>query len=192
MLELSRPALRDEISDKRFLKLFLAITDKNGGVSEIERSENMLLLLSRLMNYRIHNPNFIMPKAFNVYLLYMAWSIFQSRGMLSLNGHVHNGKTPCQIIVSAVLINVLNPKLSIFFAFLPQFVTMDSSTQFSHMIELSLVFMFVTYIVFAIYGIFAATLRQYVIYSASFQKGMRRGFAAAFAILAVQLALTHR
>ncbi|MFK4825596.1 LysE family translocator [Paenochrobactrum sp. BZR 588] len=128
-----------------------------------------------------------------VYLLYMAWGMFRARGVLSLNRHFQSGKTPRQIIISAILINVLNPKLSIFFfAFLPQFVSADSSLQFGHMIELSLVFMVLTYIVFAVYGIFAATLRQYVISSVLVQNWLRRSFAAAFAALAVQLALTHR
>ncbi|WP_374833432.1 AraC family transcriptional regulator [Paenochrobactrum pullorum] len=64
MLELSRPALQDTVSARSFLKLFRAVTDKNGGESEIERRENLLILLSRLMDYRVHD-QFILPKAIN-------------------------------------------------------------------------------------------------------------------------------
>lgn len=126
------------------------------------------------------------------YLLYMAWAMFRDRGMLSLNDEA-SGKSVRQTIVSAILINLLNPKLSIFFfAFLPQFVRPDNAAPVSRMLELSLVFMALTFVIFAAYGAFAAAVRRHVISSASVQSWMRRGFAAAFAGLAAQLALTQR
>lgn len=126
------------------------------------------------------------------YLLYMAWAMFRDRGMLSLNDEA-SGKSGRQVIVSAILINLLNPKLSIFFfAFLPQFVRPDDAAPVSRMLELSLVFMALTFVIFAAYGAFAAAVRQHVISNASVQVWMRRGFAAAFAGLAVQLAFTQR
>lgn len=126
------------------------------------------------------------------YLLYMAWAMFRDRGMLSLNDKA-DGKSGRQVIVSAILINLLNPKLSIFFfAFLPQFVRVDEASPVSQMLKLSLVFMVLTFVIFAAYGAFAAAVRQHVLSSASVQAWMRRGFAAAFAALAAQLALTQR
>ena len=127
-----------------------------------------------------------------VYLLYMAWVMFHGHGMLSLNGQETDRKNQGQVIRSAILINVLNPKLSIFFfAFLPQFVSAENGTPFGQMLELSLVFMLLTFIVFSAYGVFAASVRQYVISSAMVQGRMQRGFAIAFAGLAVQLAFTR-
>lgn len=126
------------------------------------------------------------------YLLYMAWAMFRDRGMLSLNDEA-SGKSVRQVIVSAVLINLLNPKLSIFFfAFLPQFVRPDDAAPVSRMLELSLVFMALTFVIFAAYGAFAAAVRRHIISNASVQVWMRRGFAAAFAGLAALLALTQR
>lgn len=126
------------------------------------------------------------------YLLTMAWAMFRDRGMLSLNDEA-SGKSVRQVIVSAILINLLNPKLSIFFfAFLPQFVRPDDAAPVNRMLELSLVFMALTFVVFAAYGAFAATVRRHVISNVSVQVWMRRGFAAAFAGLAAQLALTQR
>lgn len=126
------------------------------------------------------------------YLLYMAWAMFRDRGMLSLNDKA-DGKNARQVIVSAILINLLNPKLSIFFfAFLPQFVRVDEASPLNQMLELSLVFMVLTFVVFAAYGAFAAAVRQHVLSSTSVQTWMRRSFAAAFAALAAQLALTQR
>ncbi|MDD7970808.1 LysE family translocator [Roseinatronobacter alkalisoli] len=127
-----------------------------------------------------------------VYLLYMAWTILKDRSMLSVSA-AGGDKTWMQVIVSAVLINVLNPKLSIFFfAFLPIFVAPDDVDPIGRMIALSLVFMALTFVIFAAYGGMAAALRQHVIRSATVQTWMRRGFGAAFAILAVQLAATQR
>lgn len=126
------------------------------------------------------------------YLLYMAWAMFRDRGMLSLNDEA-SGKSVRQVIVSAILINLLNPKLSIFFfAFLPQFLRPDDAAPVNRMLELSLVFMALTFVIFAAYGAFAAAVRRHVLSNISVQVWMRRSFAAAFAGLAVQLALTQR
>lgn len=126
------------------------------------------------------------------YLLYMAYAMFRDRGMLSLNGEADE-KNVRQLIVSAIFINLLNPKLSIFFfAFLPQFVSAEEASPVNRMLELSLVFMALTFAIFAAYGVFAAAVRRHVISNASVQTWMRRGFAAAFAGLAAQLAFTSR
>lgn len=127
-----------------------------------------------------------------VYLLYMAWAMFRDRRLLSLSEPA-GPRGAREVIVSAVLINLLNPKLSIFFlAFLPQFVSVNEASPIGRMLELSLVFMALTFIVFAAYGWCAAAVRQRVLASATAQARLRRGFAAAFAALAAQLALTER
>jgi len=126
------------------------------------------------------------------YLLYMAWAMIRARGLLTLDAET-GGKSARQVIASAVLINLLNPKLSIFFfALLPQFVAGDEASPVGAMLDLSLVFMALTFAIFAAYGAFAAAVRRHVISNASVQIWMRRGFAAAFAGLAAQLALTSR
>lgn len=126
------------------------------------------------------------------YLLFMAWAMFRDRGILSLKEET-DAKGARQVIVSAILINLLNPKLSIFFfAFLPQFVGPTETTPVYRMLELSVIFMALTFVIFAGYGACAAAIRRHVIGSASVQIWMRRGFAAAFAGLATQLALTQK
>ncbi|HQS49594.1 MAG: lysine transporter LysE [Rhizobiales bacterium 24-66-13] len=126
------------------------------------------------------------------YLLYMAWAMFRDRGMLSLKDQASD-KSARQVIGSAIFINLLNPKLSIFFfAFLPQFVRADQGSPVSQMLELSLMFMALTFLIFTAYGAFAAAFRRRVLSTATVQVWMRRGFAATFAGLAAQLALTKR
>ena len=59
------------------------------------------------------------------YLLYMAWSALKERGALRVERDI-GARSAIKITVEAILINILNPKLSIFFfAFLPQFVAAD-------------------------------------------------------------------
>ncbi|MFS8044108.1 LysE family translocator [Rhizobium sp. BR 314] len=126
------------------------------------------------------------------YLLYMAWSMFLARGMLRVDG-APTDKDSRQVIGSAILINLLNPKLSIFFfAFLPQFVTPDQPNPVALMLKLSLIFMALTFIVFTGYGVFAAYLRRHIVSNQTVQSWMRRSFATAFGALALQLALASR
>jgi threonine/homoserine/homoserine lactone efflux protein len=97
------------------------------------------------------------------------------------------------VVVTGVLINILNPKLSIFFlAFLPQFIAADELHPLARMVGLSGVFMAMTFAVFAVYGLFAAALRDRVISRPAVMAWLRRSFAAAFAALGARLALAER
>jgi threonine/homoserine/homoserine lactone efflux protein len=126
------------------------------------------------------------------YLLYMAWATLKERGALRIEAD-DAPRSDAQVIVSAVLVNVLNPKLSIFFfAFLPQFVSLGEESPLLRMCELSLVFMAMTFAVFVVYGIFAASVRTHVVSRPRILAWMRRTFAAAFVALGARLAIAER
>ena len=126
------------------------------------------------------------------YLLYMAWATLRDRGALRVETQAPP-RSALQVIVAAVLVNLLNPKLSIFFfAFLPQFIAADEPTPLLRMLELSAVFMAMTLAVFALYGVFAAAVRDHVINRPTVLAWMRRSFAASFVALGVRLAVTER
>jgi threonine/homoserine/homoserine lactone efflux protein len=126
------------------------------------------------------------------YLLYMAWNALREHGALRMEPY-GNPRSTRQVIVSAILINILNPKLSIFFlAFLPQFVSANDPDTLSHMVGLSAVFMLLTFIVFVGYGLGAAALRRHVISRPQVLTWMRRVFAGAFLALGARLALADR
>jgi threonine/homoserine/homoserine lactone efflux protein len=126
------------------------------------------------------------------YLLYMAWSALKEKGALRIDQEV-DAKSATQVIISAILINILNPKLSIFFfAFLPQFVSTREAHPLARMLELSGVFMLMTLVVFVIYGLFAAAVRTQIISRPRVLTWMRRSFAAAFAALGAKLAFAER
>ena len=126
------------------------------------------------------------------YLLYMAWNALRERGALRIEQQA-GARSALRVTVDAILINILNPKLSIFFfAFLPQFVHSDDPAPLSHMLLLSAVFMLLTFVVFVGYGLFAASVRSHVISRPRVLAWMRRAFAAAFVALGAKLALAER
>ena len=126
------------------------------------------------------------------YLLYMAWATLRDRGALRVETQAAP-RSALQVIVAAVLVNLLNPKLSIFFfAFLPQFIAAGETMPLLRMLELSAVFMAMTLAVFALYGVFASAVRDRVISRPTVLAWMRRSFAASFVALGAKLALTER
>ena len=126
------------------------------------------------------------------YLLYMAWQALRERGALKVEREV-GARSAAQLTVTAILINILNPKLSIFFlAFLPQFISVDESHPLSRMLILSGVFMLMTFVVFVGYGLFTASIRDRIISRPRVLTWMRRTFAAAFVALGAKLAFSDR
>ncbi|WAW09632.1 LysE family translocator [Oxalobacter vibrioformis] len=128
-----------------------------------------------------------------VYLLYMAWQFLREKGTLALETTAQKKTSGLKIIRDAILVNILNPKLSIFFlAFLPQFIDPKDTTPLVTMTILSVTFMLMTQVVFIVYGVFAGLMRENVINRPVIMKWMRRSFAAAFGLLAARLAWAQR
>jgi len=126
------------------------------------------------------------------YLLYMAWNTWRQRGTLQVEQQV-GARSAMRLTVTAILINILNPKLSIFFlAFLPQFIRVGEPDPLSRMLALSGIFMLLTFVVFVGYGLFAAAVRDHVISRPRVLTWMRCSFAAAFVALGARLALAER
>ncbi|GGH38856.1 Threonine/homoserine/homoserine lactone efflux protein [Cribrihabitans marinus] len=122
------------------------------------------------------------------YLLYLAWQALKSGGVLSIRSDRQSQPGP-RIAGRGALINILNPKLSVFFlALLPPFLSGDPTAATAEMIMMGGVFMAMTFAVFLLYGVFAATARTYVLGSDRALRWLNRGFAAVFAGLAARLA----
>ncbi|MEV6482450.1 LysE family translocator [Streptomyces sp. NPDC051576] len=126
------------------------------------------------------------------YLLYMAWATVRDKEAITVKEDTAP-RSAGRVIVRGVLINILNPKLTIFFlAFLPQFVNPDEPHSTVRMLGLSGVFMLATFVVFAAYGILAASVRSHVTSRPGVMTWLRRSFAGSFVALGAKLALTAK
>lgn len=126
------------------------------------------------------------------YLLYMSWQALRETGALAVEGEIKE-RSSGRVIATGFLINILNPKLSIFFlAFLPQFIALDEAHALARMLELSGAFMAMTFAVFVVYGLCAASVRARVISRPPVMAWLRRSFAAGFALLGAKLAFAER
>lgn len=126
------------------------------------------------------------------YLLFMAWRTLKADGPLRVAA-AGGRRAPLRVISDGILLNLLNPKLSVFFvAFLPQFIAVNEAQPLRRMLELSGVFMAMTFVVFALYGLFAAVARDRLIERPAAMAWLRRSFAAAFVALGAKLALSER
>jgi threonine/homoserine/homoserine lactone efflux protein len=127
-----------------------------------------------------------------LYLLYLAYATWKDRSAFSFDSAPKETKAMA-IVIKAILLNLLNPKLTIFFlAFLPQFISPSAAWPLGQMLLLSSVFMLMTFIVFALYGLLAHGFRALVMNSKRVQDWMRRGFASAFAGLGLHLAFSEK
>ncbi len=126
-----------------------------------------------------------------VYLFYLAWAMWRETGGISIASPSHESGL-WRIAVRGFLINILNPKLSIFFlAFLPLFVSPEAVSPVCQLLLLSAVFMAMTLVVFILYGLSANAARRYIVGSPKVVTWMQRSFAAIFAILGAKLALVN-
>lgn len=127
-----------------------------------------------------------------IYLLYIAYATLKDKSSFEVDTNEPKTKA-FRLVIRAMLLNVLNPKLTIFFlAFLPQFIHPSSSSPLAQLLLLSLVFMAMTFAVFILYGLLAHSFKSAVIESQAVQNWLRRGFAATFAALGLNLAFSEK
>ncbi|SBS37738.1 Homoserine/homoserine lactone efflux protein [Marinomonas spartinae] len=126
------------------------------------------------------------------YLLYLAWQMWRSSSPLSLSKQQSN-KQYSSLVIKGFLLNILNPKLSIFFlAFLPQFIPSSVENPLNSMLLLGAVFMLMTFVVFVIYGFLSGLFSAYIIKSEKASIMIQRIFATSFAALALKLVFSER
>lgn len=126
------------------------------------------------------------------YLLYLAWAMWRDKGAINIEASGQKNSL-LQIVSKGFLINILNPKLSIFFlAFLPQFISSKGSAPSIQMVILSATFMLMTFVIFVAYGCLAHQVSSYLTSSPRIIRNVQKTFAVTFASLGVKLALTEQ
>jgi threonine/homoserine/homoserine lactone efflux protein len=126
------------------------------------------------------------------YLFYVAYATWRDKSAFAVDGSTAKASAR-ELVLRAFLLNILNPKLTIFFlAFLPQFVDASQGQPLAQLLVLSAVFMAMTFGVFVVYGVVAHAFRKRVIESAQVQRWLRYSFAAAFAGLGARLAVSEK
>jgi threonine/homoserine/homoserine lactone efflux protein len=127
-----------------------------------------------------------------VYLFYIAYATWRDKSAFAVDENPSGSKATA-LVIKAFLLNILNPKLTIFFlAFLPQFIQPGTTEPLIQLFLLSATFMGMTFVIFVAYGFLAHAFRRAVIESPRVQTYLRRGFAAAFVGLGVNLAFTEK
>ncbi|NIZ03499.1 LysE family translocator [Thalassospira lucentensis] len=126
------------------------------------------------------------------WLLYMAWGMWHGTGAMQVTANT-TATGIIKILRDGILLNLLNPKLSLFFlAFLPQFVRADTPDTTLDMTLLGVIFMAMTFAVFVVYGVFAASVRHHIIERPTVMQWLGRGFATAFVAMGVKLIFASR
>ncbi len=126
------------------------------------------------------------------YLLYLAWQMWHSSSALSIS-EKDSKSNYLNIVIKGFMLNILNPKLSIFFlAFLPQFIPSSTESALNSMLLLGSVFMFMTFVVFIVYGFLSGLFSAYILKSEKVSVYIQKFFATSFAALGFKLAFSEK
>ena len=137
------------------------------------------------------------PKVFTIikltgalYLLYLGCKMMFSKENLEFQP-AKKDIAPLTILQQGILINLLNPKLTLFFfSFLPQYIRGNKNNFAFQSFLLGVAFMLLTLIIFIGYGILAGTAKKFIIASPKRMAMLQKCFAIIFVLFAVKLALT--
>ncbi|WP_415224344.1 LysE family translocator [Psychroserpens sp.] len=119
------------------------------GVSAIIKESDILFFVIKLLGA--------------LYLLYLAFRVYKSSSKLSLSSDNIVKKSLLQLFKQGFIMNVFNPKVSIFFlAFFPGFLFSDTLSSVVQFYVLGLLFMIVSAIIFSTIAVLAGSISDYI------------------------------
>ena len=127
------------------------------------------------------------------YLVFMGFSMIREAGAAALDGGDAPVERASRIVRRGILLNVLNPKLTLFFfAFLPQFLEAPPGLFDVRLIGLGGVFMLMTLAVSALYALASAAARDLILAAPAARRWVERALGTFLIAFAARLALTDR
>ena len=128
-----------------------------------------------------------------IYLVFMGFSMIRDAGALPLDDGNASIDPMGPVVWRGILLNVLNPKLTVFFfAFLPQFLDASPGLLDPKLIGLGGIFMLMTLAVFAVYALVSAAIRDLVLSVPVARRWIERALGALLIGFAAKLAFTDR
>jgi threonine/homoserine/homoserine lactone efflux protein len=128
-----------------------------------------------------------------IYLVFMGFSMIRDAGTRPLDDGNASIDPMGPVVWRGILLNVLNPKLTVFFfAFLPQFLDASPGLIDPKLIGLGGIFMLMTLVVFAVYALASAAIRDLVLAAPVARRWIERALGAFLIGFAARLALTDR
>lgn len=126
------------------------------------------------------------------YLIYMAWSVLRAGGALQL-GERPTPVSPVKIIGDGFVLNILNPKLSLFFlAFLPQFVKPENGSVLLQLTTLGIIFVALGLTSTVFFALFAGSVGGFLQKNQTVVKWQGRAVGSIYCALGVRLAFQER
>lgn len=126
------------------------------------------------------------------YLLYLAWQSFRAKGD-PFTIEQQNVQSYITLYKKGILMNVLNPKVSLFFlALLPQFVNPIHGNVAFQMLILGIVFLVQALVLFSLFSIFAGKVRKVIVVKPSIAKRLNMIQGMLFTFIGIQIALSKQ
>ncbi|MBH0229694.1 LysE family translocator [Halobacillus yeomjeoni] len=127
-----------------------------------------------------------------VYLLYLAWQAFKSKtNRIDMNEQVRRSYQ--SLYKKGIIMNVLNPKVSLFFlALLPQFVNEGSWNATVQMLTLGVIFLVQAFVIFSTVSVFSAKVRSWLIHHDWFAERMNLIEGIVLTMIGIQVAISSR
>ena len=96
-----------------------------------------------------------------IYLIFLAYKVYKSDATITFSEENVSKKTTRQLFKEGFIMNVLNPKVSIFFlAFFPGFLFSDTINTVFQFYVLGIIFMLVSLVIFSMIAILAGTISK--------------------------------